>query len=557
MINIRVFKDAAVLCVLVAIFIVLTITSAMVKSPTSDEVAHHIPAGYVFLTKGDIAYATDSPVLARYLAGFPLLFMDIELPAERSFWARPDRAKFSREFMYELNRPLAGKMVLYARMNMILLGAAGGVFLFFWMRKHYGPGAALLSAFFFFMSPNIMAHARLATTDIASTVFIMCSVLSYWDLIVAPSRGRAAAAGIFFGLALMSKYSALLLLPVYSLAMLWAAFRPANRKKDVFLGFLLFLIIAIVVLWAGNGFELKPFLADVLRAGEKELIFRNMIRSVFPFVGDASLARITDMLYTAPVPLSSYILGALGVLKHGAGGAATFFMGKWSARGHPLYYALAFLIKTPVAIILSFFIGMFTIVKGKRPEREFKMYLLFVIVMFFVVASSANLQLGLRYVLPVYPLMFIISAFGVKLFFDKTRLFRLGAAAIILWMLAAQLFIWPDYLSYFNELCGGPSKGYRYLRDSNLDWGQDLPALKSFMAANNIDSVKLDYFGEADPAYYGIGYQGISEAEQETPAFAVYAISANHLDNYRWAAGAKPDAYAGGSIYIYDFTKRR
>lgn len=555
----RIRNDILILFVLAAVFIVLCITSITRKSPVADEAAHHVPTGYVFLKTGDFVYATDSPVLARYIAAFPLLFMDVKLPLERSFWARDDRAEFSREFLYDLNRNIVDRIIIFARIPMIALGAFGGIFLFFWTKRHYGSQVAILTSIFYFLSPNILAHSRFATTDIAATVFIMCSVLTFWDLLQDPRYKQALVAGAFLGLAMLAKYSALLLLPAYFvLAFVALTARALSREEksgNVFLMFLFCLFTSFLLLWAGYAFEFKPFLQDALRPDEKVEFFRSFLHRAFPLAGEEFIGKWTSALYTVPIPLRSYALGVMGVLKHGAEGARTFFMGTWSHNGHPAYYVLAFLLKTPIPIIISFFIGIITSLKNKS-NRLLSAYLMLIVIFFTVMASRSNLQLGLRYILPVYPFIFVISALGLEIFFHSGQLKKMMGVVLVLWLCLVQIFIWPDYLSYFNISVGGPRGGYKYLRDSNLDWGQDLPAVKDYMDDERIEYVKMDYFGEGDPSYYDIEFKNISKREKETPGKFVYAISVHHLNGYAWTSKENPDARAGYSIHIYDFRKK-
>jgi hypothetical protein len=111
---------------------------------------------------------------------------------------------------------------------------------------------------------------------------------------------------------------------------------------------------------------------------------------------------------------------------------------------------------------------------------------------------------------------------------------------------------WPDYLSYFNELAGGPDNGYKYLRDSNIDWGEDLPALRDYLSEKEIGTVRLDYFGSASPDFYGIKYEKPAPSEAQKPEKAVYAISVHNLEDMEWTRTAKPAAKLRGSIYVYD-----
>lgn len=65
---------------------------------------------------------------------------------------------------------------------------------------------------------------------------------------------------------------------------------------------------------------------------------------------------------------------------------------------------------------------------------------------------------------------------------------------------------YPDYLAFFNLPSGGSRGGLSLLGDSNLDWGQDLPALADWQRQHPEPTLYLSYSGTADPAAYGIRY---------------------------------------------------
>ena len=141
-------------------------------------------------------------------------------------------------------------------------------------------------------------------------------------------------------------------------------------------------------------------------------------------------------------------------------------------------------------------------------------------------------------------------------------------------MLLPSLFIHPHYLSYFNWAAGGPTKGAAILADSSNDWGQDLLRLQAWMAENGVETIKLGWFGIADPAYYGIENEplpGFPRPEYwglwnnppfnvANPEAGLYAISASSLWEspfrekgvYAWFRQHPPDARIGYSIYIFD-----
>ena len=129
--------------------------------------------------------------------------------------------------------------------------------------------------------------------------------------------------------------------------------------------------------------------------------------------------------------------------------------------------------------------------------------------------------------------------------------------ALCLWHILESLNIYPHYLSYFNQLAGGPDGGYRRLSYANIDYGQDLPALHDYLKREGIEEVVLAYCGTADISAYGINYRMFRDEEREEPGEAVYAVSVSNLNGVKWAEGSTPTAKAGYSIFIYDKRKSR
>ncbi|MCK5451184.1 MAG: glycosyltransferase family 39 protein, partial [Candidatus Omnitrophica bacterium] len=442
------------------------------------------------------------------------------------------------------------QIVFRARLMILFVAVFGGIFLFYWINKRVSYLAAIFALFLYCFSPNILAHARLATTDMVSTVFIMCSIMTFWDLLTRESRKRIILCGIFLGLALLSKFTALLLLPVYAVVYIFQVImkRGKGDKRLRVRSVLGVLLISFMIMWIGYGFEGKPILSeDTMRLEEKTIIAENMIQTYAPGFKDKWMY----LLRNVPVPMSSYLVGVLGVIKHGAEGARVLFMGKWSEKGNPFYYVVAMLIKTPISLFLFFLLGCLRAFYSRY--RKLVLYLLFITGLFIVSASSSDLQLGLRYILPVYPLIFIISAIGLKRLISTNLVSKRIAIVLLLWYAVSSIMIWPNYLSYFNEIIGGPSNGYKYLGDSNLDWGQNLPALKKFMTKKKIDRIALHYFDTEGPVYYGIKCDKISEEEMINPKNKVYAISVDAISSFKWTKGIDPVAKVGYTFFIYDF----
>jgi hypothetical protein len=183
----------------------------------------------------------------------------------------------------------------------------------------------------------------------------------------------------------------------------------------------------------------------------------------------------------------------------------------------------------------------------------------------------SNLNIGVRHLMPVFPFTILLVSGGIvhllKEPFSKIKYAVL--AILFLWQAFSVFNIYPHFIAYFNEIAGGPDRGYLYVVDSNLDWGQDLKRLKGWMDENSVDKIYLDYFGGGDTNYYlGEKYfpwSGTKKPE-ELPRGSYLAVSVNQLqggraipvkgydqasDYYNWLDNYEPIAKIGYSIFIY------
>lgn len=173
-------KSIVIAILLLFIFSVLTISSQKQWSGTCDEIAHHIPVGYVMVTKGDFKLDTSHPPLSRIIAGMPLkLFLRLNLPDSPSAWRVEDRSQFGRDFFFKYNNN-PRQILFFSRLAFVFMGILCGIILFIWINKLYGIQSALFGLFLYSFCPNIIANSGLATTDITATCFILLSLFSFW-----------------------------------------------------------------------------------------------------------------------------------------------------------------------------------------------------------------------------------------------------------------------------------------------------------------------------------------------------------------------------------------
>ena len=270
---------------------------------------------------------------------------------------------------------------------------------------------------------------------------------------------------------------------------------------------------------------------------------------------------------------SPWLDGLLEFFQHSQDGHAAFFLGEHSYDGWWNYFLVAFLIKTPVGSLILIVASIVFWRWGKALDSRAAIFLLLPVVTFFLATTQAKVDIGLRHILPVYPFLFVLAARLATLQVGPGRLVHLLVGVPLILTAISSLRISPHQLAYFNEIVGGPDHGYRYLADSNLDWGQDLRGVKSYMEKEKLPIIYLSYFGTAPPAYYGILYQyvpGTWPLEWPLPADRVptdaprkiLAISANNLQElatfndplFRWLEARQPMTKIGYSIFVYDLT---
>jgi hypothetical protein len=191
-----------------------------------------------------------------------------------------------------------------------------------------------------------------------------------------------------------------------------------------------------------------------------------------------------------------------------------------------------------------------------------ELFLLLPVFTFLAISSFDSVNIGLRRILPIYPFIFVY----IGILFANTKELYLGflsqrklilvMSTLMAWYLFSSAKTYPDYLTYFNEIIGGPEQGIFYLDDSNIDFGQDLKRLKGVMDNRGIEKVTLFYKGQADPNYYGINFSNLTDKDIKSgPKPGYYAISAHYLirlvQNPGWNELGDPITVIGNTIYIF------
>jgi len=571
-------RVVALLSVFLIILIpVQAISSLVQKSGTFDE-TDHLSAVYEYLVTGVFRQRLDHPPLAVQIAAFPLLFLKLQLPTDEA--SQKSLIRFGNRFVYRNVRD-ADTILLWGRLPVVLLTMLLGWVVFSWARELWHPGAGLLALFLCVFDPNVLAHGRLATNDLAVTCFSFIAVYRFWKLLQSPGWANVIWAGLAFGAAQASKFSAVVLAPILMLlTALWflsghgvraspslpgsrlLAQRPGLvRAFELVVILLVIFLIGFVLVWADYRFEVGTVLGE-----GREL---NWLDARLD--GSRWEPAVRYLFQELPVPAHKYIYGLAVKYAHTQKGRPAFLMGDVSREGWWYYFLIAFLIKTPIPllILLTMATVLTTVQRTSFWERE--AFLFIPALAWLGVNSFSGFNIGYRFLLPALPFLFVFAGQVVAIEKIRQRTVTVGLVSILcIWQLVGTLRIHPHYLAYFNELVGGPDNGYKYLVDSNLDWGQDLKGLGAYLKAQGIDQVELSYFGTADPAYYGIQYTclpsfGILSKDKcpIEPGFqaraGVFAVSATNLQGvylgdphtFDWLKEREPEAVIGHSILVY------
>ena len=560
-----------------AVYVTLCVTSMRWSACTFDEVIH-LPPGWVSWTLGDHRMNPDHPPLLRRVAALPLLFMDVRMELDDHAWQVSRPWEFGKRFLFRWND--ADRLLFWGRLSMIVwVGCALGLAVFLWTRRLFGLRAAAFALFLFVLAPDMLAHGQIVANDLGITLFLFLGVIAFDRLTQHVTPARAALVGLALGAGMATKFSGVALLPIVgALGAIVAlrkeplpvALRPARAwSVDTRLGRLAVLtaclapiaVVAAAVVWAAYGFH-----SALARDAAVNAAFDwSRIQPPNPLVrGAFALVRNLQLMPDA------WTYGFLHFLDH-AQTRPAFLMGEHSETGWPHYFLVTFAVKTPVPLLVLGAAAAVVFARGRAGGRR----LAFVGVpftLYFALALTRTINLGHRHLLPVYPFLFVAAGYAAAALWDRTT--RRGAARAVLalllgWYAVGTLRVHPHYLAYFNELVGGPANGYKYLVDSNLDWGQDLVSLRAYMERNAVPRLKLLYFGTADPGYYGVacdrlpGYQPPppSTLVREVRPGDIVAVSATHLQGVYLDPEVKaladllrarrPVAVIGYSIFVY------
>lgn len=532
----------------------LLTTAAIAHSPTYDETAH-LAAGVSKWRHGRFDLYRVNPPLAELAAVLPVLAAGYEA----DWRSVSERVGVRSDF--ELGRDFAGangrhslRLVTLARLALISLVLIGGWICWLWGRALFGPRAGLTAAALWTFSPTVLGNGALVTADAAAGSAGLAAGYLFWWWLRDPGWGRAAAVGAGLGLALLTKFTWLLVVPLWPA--LWLAYRLSGSRAmagrdwgrqagQLAAAFLL----ALYLINAGYGFErsFRPL---------GTMTFESGALTGKPNPGPLELKFLEDRLGnrlrgtalgSLPVPVPANYLAGIDVQKADFEWIDdVYLLGEKYPGGTWYWYCYALLVKEPVGLWLLLTASF---VFAPLPKARELAVLLAPAASVLALVSWNHTLCHYRYALPALPFLFVAAGGAAAAVSWR----RPAASAVVIgslaWYAGSSLAVAPHWLSYFNEPAGGPESGWRHLSDSALDWGQGLVDLRWWLDRHpEAKPLRLAYIGNFDPRLAGIEFE-LPPAE---PRPGWHAVSAVFLADGRKAVGAdgKPRVVSPGA-YAY------
>ncbi len=506
----------ALAVLLLAIFAGLCLHVAHRSSPTFDE-PEQVGVGYASLTQGVHAYSTFNLRLSQVWEALPWLAFDPapRFPsAEEKAQARERNIHFGRLLLFQGGQD-PQRLIFASRAMVVLLAVVLGWLIFAWSRKLHGDLAGLLSLTLYVCSPLVIAHGSLATTELQTTLLFTLAALACWRLLERPSVVRTALAGLAIGALLATKISGVLIIPVVALLLAGRALGRRGFAREAHSPALLATtgsllcagLIAWAVIWAVYGGpaaapakDATPWLLQPADAGlAPRLIAQARAWRLLP---ESYLSDLHNFTHTGDI-------------------RRAYLLGEYSVHGWWYFFPFAWLAKNPLPFHLALLAAACAAWRLRRTPAHAEGVAWRGLFPFAVVALvyggfavAGNLNIGARHLLPLYPAALVFAGLAVRLPLPARRL-RVALLVALLGGSAAELALaHPHHLGYFNALAGGPRMGHRSLVDSSSDWGEALPDIRRWLdervarqpSGVAAPPVYLSLFGNADHAYYGLGF---------------------------------------------------
>jgi len=538
--------------VLLAVFTLQSFWFINTQSMTYDEPAHII-AGVDAWRHGRFEHWNDHPPLGRLWLTLPIKDMETQYT-----WQQMPNG-----YRVESMTPRPEELAARTRTMNTLLGIFLGLAIWFATRRMFSEGAANVALALFTFTPSLIANFSVVTTDGIGTLFIF--LVAYQLVRWRNKRGwiQTVLLGLLLGGLLLAKFYAppLVVLALGLMLVLKpdrVTWRPLQWNWS---RMAVALVLALLTLWAGYFFHVSHLkVAD------------GQVTATFPNRGMKTWATKSHLNLNLTVPAGEFFEGLREVAFSNKHGRPAWFFGKiYPTGGILLYYPATIVLKWPTVLLA---LVLATLLMGIRRVCRARSDLLIMCLfagVYLLFALRSHYDIGERHILPLYPFALMIAgsiwehviALKARIAFEvptwwgpKAVNYNVVALLLLLALNAADAMrAAPDYLTYFNVLVR-PQNSWRYLTDSNLDWGQGLISVFEYQMRHPQQPIYLGYFGSVNPALYGVAAAPLppNQPVKGTVIVGASALSGQVLpdpNSYRWLLQYKPTEMLDRSMFVY------
>ena len=560
----------ALAALLLAALALISLVGLRLESPTMDE-PNHLVRGLAYWWQGDTRLSYAHPPLADALMALPVAITEpaVDLSALPG-WDQAQVEVLAREYMVE-DFGRARRQILLARHVPVVFCLLLGLYLYLFCSSLYDRRVALWALGLYCFHPTLFAHGRLVTTDMAVALASTVAVGEAAKHFTRPRWSTLLRVAVAVGAALSVKYSAAYLIPLLlGLGLLFAygggaAGEASTRRRRIlrvvgqaaFVGAVSLLMVNGAYRFQRSGWTVAHMLAEpeprnwISKREDQRLLEERSPLRYLP----ASL----------PVPLPySYVFGLATVSVQNSDGHSSYFMGMRRKSGWMAYFPMMLLIKSPLAVILLLGVGLWRTGPRTEPTKRATTVLLIALALFLSFALASRINIGVRHVLPIMPLMVVLAALvatalwqGAERRWLRPAMMWLGAATVI------SGFAWLRHpLGYFNALCAGPIGGLK-ISVIGEDWGQDVVDLAAAVTAGGYQPLHYHYYGYTtglELAHDGVPFEPMRchDPEPAGPGFAaVHLATLARLPGcYPWLIDREPIAKVNRRIYVFRLADR-
>ncbi len=513
--------------------------------------APHIACGAEWWEKGTYNYERKHTPLGRIAAAFPFyargIHSEIYTDCLYGLTCTPSYWKTGHTLLYTNNEYF--KNLAWARSGMLPFFVFSNILLALWAYRWWGPWTAVATVGLFSCIPPILGHAAVTTTDMPATWGMIATAYAFCLWIEKPNAKRTIVLGVAFALALLCKLSvAMFFLPAAVIILAWAAYRklPVGLLSPIPLSkqlryLVVASLIAAMVIWAPYHFR---FAAISTGHGYRP-------------AASGRLATVVNFLLDTKLPLGEFLGGLGSVVAFNNLGYMAFFKGAYRDHGWWNFFPTVLALKTPISFLLLFFLGIPLALRRLRGAQWQQGVPLIFAAAILAICMMSGLSLGVRHILPIYPMLALVAAPALVGLFEHARQHRwMGVVAAVLVVSFAAESAWahPDYLAWFNVLAGQHPENI--VVSSDLDWGQDLERLSIRLKELKVPSVSLLYSGAADVNRFGLPPFVELKPQDNPTGWVACSVTRMMLDcakdgNYCSWKSRTPVERVGRSIYLF------